>query len=56
MVVGRETAECLETVGGVACVKDISEVAGELFVVVVLVPFDGRVPDRPVHPLDLAVR
>ena len=29
--------------------------AAELFVAVVVVPFDGRVLDRPVHPLDLAI-
>ena len=55
MLIGRETVERLEAAGEVLRVEEVREVAAELFVAVVVAPFDGRVLDRPVHPLNLAV-
>jgi hypothetical protein len=51
----REAAQGLETAAIVVGVDEVVEVGGQLVVAVVVVAFDGRLLDRPVHPLDLAV-
>ena len=52
---GCEALEGLEPPPIIICVDAVVEVGGQLGVAVVMVSFDGRLLDRPVHPFDLAV-
>jgi len=49
-------AEGLEPAGEVVGCHEVRRVGAELVVIVVMEAFDGRVLDRPVHPLDLPIR
>ena len=50
-----EALECLEPAGKVVSIDEVAEMPSELIVAVVMVAFDGRVLDGPVHALDLPV-
>ena len=52
---GCEALEGLEPPPIIICVDEVVEVGGQLGVAVVMVSFDGRFLDRPIHPFDLAV-
>jgi len=54
-LVGCETLEGLEPSPEIVSVDEVGQVASQLFVVVVVDPFYGRLFDRAVHSLDLAV-
>ena len=55
-LVGREALEGFEPSSEIVGVEEVGEVAAQLVVVVVVIPFDGRLLDCSVHSLDLAVR
>ena len=48
-----ETAECLETAGAIIDVKEVAEMSKELIVIVIVIPFHGRLLDYVVHPRDV---
>ena len=54
-LVGCETFEGLQSPAEVIGGDEVSEVAFELCVVVIVIALDGRVFDGAVHPLDLPV-
>jgi hypothetical protein len=54
-LVGREALEGFELSSEIVGVEEVGEVAAQLVVVVVVIPFDGRLLDCSVHSLDLAV-
>ena len=53
--VGSEAFEGLRATAEVVGGDEIGEVLPQLIVVVVVVSLDGRILDRPVHPLDLPI-
>jgi hypothetical protein len=55
-LVGGEAFEGFEPSGEIVGVEEVGEVAAQLVTVLVMVAFDGRLLDCPVHSLDLAVR
>ena len=48
-----ETAECLETAGAIIDVKEVAEMSTALIVIVIMIPFHGRLLDCVVHPRDV---
>ena len=50
-----EPAQCFETTRKVVRIQEVLEMAAQLFVVVVVIPFDCRILDGAVHPLNLTV-
>ena len=50
-----ETAECLEAAGAIIGVKEVAEMSKELIVIVIVIviPFHGRLLDCVVHPRDV---
>ena len=48
-----ETAECLETAGAIIGVKEVAEMSTALIVIVIVIPFHGRLLDCVVHPRDV---
>ena len=54
--VGREALEGFEATAKIVGVHEVGEMGFELLVTVVVVAFDSRVLDGPVHPFDLAIR
>ena len=55
-LVGRQAVEGLQPSPEVIGADEVGEVISQLFVVVVVKAFDGRLLDRAVHAFDLAVR
>lgn len=55
VLVRREAVGRLETTGVIVGIEKIREVSKQLFVAVVVVPFDGGVLDCAIHALDLTV-
>ena len=55
-LVGREAFEGLQSSPEIVGADEVGEVLAQLVVIVVMEAFDGRVLDRAVHPLDLAIR
>ena len=55
MSLRAETAECLETAGAIVGVKEVAEMSTELIVIVIVIPFHGRLLDCAVCPLDLPI-
>ena len=56
MLIGGEAPEGLQTPGEIVGVDEGLQMSAELLVTPVMIPFDGRLFDRPVHPFDLTVR
>ena len=54
-LVGGEAIKGLQSPGEVVGGEEVGEMANELIVRFVVISFDGRVLDCPVHPLDLSV-
>src|ERR1700683_3099398 len=54
-LVGREAFEGFEPSSESVGVEEVGEVAAQLVVVVVVIPFDSRLLDCSIHSLDLAV-
>jgi hypothetical protein len=54
-LIGRETFEGLEPPTEIVGVDEVGEMPAKLSVIVVMIPLDGRVFDRAVHALDLAI-
>ena len=50
-----EASESLEPAAKVVGGDEVAEVLPELVVAVVVIPFDGRFLDRPIHPFRLTV-
>jgi hypothetical protein len=48
-----ETAECLETAGAIIGVKEVAEMSTALIVIVIVIPFHGRLLDCAIHPRDV---
>ena len=48
-----EIAECLETAGAIIGVKEVAEMSTALIVIVIMIPFHGRLLDCVVHPRDV---
>lgn len=55
-LIGREALQGLQTAAEIVGADEVLKVAFELTVAVVVIALDGRILDRPVHPLDLSVR
>lgn len=53
MSLRAETAECLETAGAIIGVKEVAEMSTALIVIVIMIPFHGRLLDCVVHPRDV---
>ena len=51
-----ETAECLETAGAIIDVKEVAEMSTALIVIVIMIPFHGRLLDCAVYSPDLYIR
>ncbi len=49
-------AEGLESAAEIVGCREVRKMGAELVLVVVMEPLDGRLLDRAVHPLDLAIR
>ncbi len=52
---GRESLEGLQPPSIIVGIDEVVEMRRELCMAVIMVPFDGGLLDRPVHPFDLAV-
>ena len=53
MSLRAETAECLETAGAIIDVKEVAEMSTALIVIVIVIPFHGRLLYCVVHPRDV---
>ena len=53
--VGGKALQGLQAAAVIIGIDEICEVSFELFMAVVVIPFDGRFLDRPVHPFDLTI-
>lgn len=53
MSLRAETAECLETAGAIIDIKEVAEISTALIVIVIMIPFHGRLLDCVVHPRDV---
>ena len=51
----REALQCLEPSGKIVSVDEVREVASELFMIVIVIPFDSRFLDGAVHAFDLSI-
>ena len=52
---GREALEGLQPPRVIVGIDEVVEMRGQLRMAVIMVPFDGGLLDRPVHPFDLPV-
>jgi hypothetical protein len=55
VLIGCQAFEGFEAAGVIVGVDEVAEMAAQLVVIVVVIAFDSRLFDRPVHTLNLAV-
>lgn len=55
ILIGCQAFEGFEAAGVIVGVDEVAEMAAQLVVIVVVIAFDSRLFDRPVHALNLTV-